>query len=468
MDINISISPATSIIANYLVVVIYEETSPNVVADFQTFAAPHVASRNISFVNCNPVPHFVKIFENAAAAVGGTIRHQFLYNPNFKNAEIRDDLFIAADVTPGFPSSGISYTDATLEGWKWSLERRGFGTMQIGIDYSWDSNTNTWELLATVDTPEPEIEPGEIFVLHFQPKITTSVVPATTSSIVLFSAVEILDDDTDLDQTIIGKAIQLAGVGPQFSVVLPDLTTILANRPLIIMSNGGNHVNASIKAYAGQTIEWLNEILNEVNIGQSEQIWMYKWVDPGNTGIYCWKVLHSDGNFRTAGEFVNSYKDSNVLNCLYANGALVSRTTYRRLWNYVQSLDPSMLVSEADWNNAALNNKAKYSTGDGATTFRIPLSYATGFYRAVNSNIRKAGSHEGAQLLDHRHEGTIGTLPVTLFGRGLINRLLGKYNGTGNGLTDLTGSPLKTDGTAISTGNGNWPDNTAEYRLIRI
>src|SRR3954466_9391995 len=127
MDINLSISPATGIPSNYLVVAIYEETSPNVVVNFQTFAAPHTSSRNITFTGRNPVPHKVVIYENASAAVGGTIRHNFIYNPWFKNAQIRDDLFIIAGTTPG--QSGISYTDASLTGWTWSLERRAVGTL---------------------------------------------------------------------------------------------------------------------------------------------------------------------------------------------------------------------------------------------------------------------------------------------------------------------------------------------------
>jgi hypothetical protein len=159
MDINLSISSATSIISNYLVVAIYEETSPTVVVDFQSFAAPHTSSRNISFTGCNPVPHKVIIYENASAAVGGTIRHNFIYNPNFKNAQIREDLFILAGTTAGL--SGTSYTDASLAGWTWSLERRGVGTLQKDVDYSWDSGTNTWQLLATSDNPTPSIETGE-------------------------------------------------------------------------------------------------------------------------------------------------------------------------------------------------------------------------------------------------------------------------------------------------------------------
>jgi hypothetical protein len=469
MDINLSLSPATSITANYLVVAIYEATSPTVVADFQTFAAPHVASRNISFTNVNNVPHYVKVYENTTATVGGTVRHQFLYNPWFKNAIIRDDLFLIANTTTGFASNnnGGSYTDTSLAGWTWSLERRGFGTMQRTVDYSWDSGTNTWALLATLDNPTPNIQDGEIFVIHFQPQITTTNTPQSTS-ISLFSGVEIIDADTALDATIMGKAVQLAGATPFFTVTLPDLNLIQANRPLIFMSNEGSHVNASITAYAGQSIKWLNSTLTEVVVGQSEEIWLYKWVDPNDSSIMCWKVLHADGNFKTVGEIVDIYKDSGVLNALYCAGQSISKSSYKRLWNYVNGLDGSMLVSDANWSNVALNNKGKFADVD-TNNFRLPQLYSTGFLKSVNSASRKAGSFEDLQALDHQHIQTIGTLPSSIYGQGpnLANK--GNYDRVGAGVTDLTSKPCDSSGIILTKfGIDNRPANTGVYKLIRF
>ena len=49
------------------------------------------------------------------------------------------------------------------------------------------------------------------------------------------------------------------------------------------------------------------------------------------------------------------------------NGALLSRTTYARLWSYAQTY--GKLVSDATWSAGAYG---AFSTGDGSTTFRIP------------------------------------------------------------------------------------------------
>ncbi|KVU85071.1 hypothetical protein WK75_27410 [Burkholderia ubonensis] len=52
---------------------------------------------------------------------------------------------------------------------------------------------------------------------------------------------------------------------------------------------------------------------------------------------------------------------------LAINGSVLNRADYPQLWAYAQS--SGALVSEADWANGRLGC---FSTGDGATTFRIP------------------------------------------------------------------------------------------------
>lgn len=51
-----------------------------------------------------------------------------------------------------------------------------------------------------------------------------------------------------------------------------------------------------------------------------------------------------------------------------ADGQLLSRTAYPELWAHAQTHGP---VTDAVW-LAGTNNRAKFSTGDGSTTFRVP------------------------------------------------------------------------------------------------
>jgi hypothetical protein len=461
MDINLSISAAPAITTNYLVVTIYEASSPSTVVDYQAFAAPHTSPRNISFTNVNSVVHIVKIFENATNTPGGTIRHQFIYDPSFANAEIRDDLFLHVGITAGMVAGATSYADPTLDGWNYSIElRQSYGTLEPGTE--WDKTTSPvgWILLIDGYT----FQPDEVYVLHFQPKITT-VTPASPPIVSkIFDEVLLVDDTIALDNTVVGKAVWISGINPSMEVTLPDITTVLTNRIIPFFSQGGAHINAVIKTFGAQKIDWLTGNLSEVVIGKSEHIWLFKWVDPLDSSIYNWKVLQAEGNFKTVGEKVFSDLTTE-LNTVFADGSLLDRSAYKRLWNYVQSLDASDLVSDATWGTGT-SNKGKYSTGDGSTTFRIPQLYATGYLRGVDGVTRKSGSFQDHALLSHKHEQTIGTLVTTLFGRG-IARLIGRYNGTVNSQTDLTGVPCDDSGVAVAADSENRTKNTGQYILIR-
>lgn len=97
---------------------------------------------------------------------------------------------------------------------------------------------------------------------------------------------------------------------------------------------------------------------------------------------------------------------------LVCNGALISRTTYARLWAAAQAR--GKLVTEAAWSGGAYG---AFSTGDLSTTFRIPTmngyfprgvynesSYTIGTYRA---DTNKAHDHGGATNyidLNHTHD----------------------------------------------------------------
>ncbi|RQQ49534.1 phage tail protein [Burkholderia stagnalis] len=87
---------------------------------------------------------------------------------------------------------------------------------------------------------------------------------------------------------------------------------------------------------------------------------------------------------------------------LKANGALVNRADYPRLWAYAQA--SGALVSEADWGKS---RSGCFGMGDGATTFRLPelrgefiRCWDDG--RGVDGN-REIGSLQNSANLSHAH-----------------------------------------------------------------
>jgi microcystin-dependent protein len=87
---------------------------------------------------------------------------------------------------------------------------------------------------------------------------------------------------------------------------------------------------------------------------------------------------------------------------LKENGALVSRTSFPRLWAFANS--SNNIVSEATWVGGSTG---AFSTGDLSTTFRLPDSRGE-FFRALDDGRgvdsgRAMTTHQADSLKDHTH-----------------------------------------------------------------
>lgn len=440
MDINLSISAAPGITTDYLIVALYESSAPTALVDSQAFAAPHSAPRNINFTGLNAVPHLVIIYQNAAAIASGTIRHSFIYQPNFIDAQIRIDEFAKAGVTTGVVVGATSATDATLKDWDFGIERRGFGTMERGTDYSFDNSTGTWALLVSGD----QLGDGEIFVFHFQPKITLVTPTVSQNAGMFFSDYVIKTADETLDNSFMGKCILLQGGGDHFTLTLPALSGVTNGKVMGFISEGGSHISASLLCGGSDVLNFMGS-RTAVHLHQAEQIFLFK-----KNGV--WNVMNPEGNFKAVGEIVDDYKQDQF-NCLFADGSELDRVIYARVYEYMLSLDSAMVVSDTDWNNVALNNKGKWSSGDGVSTFRVPLLYAPGFLRGVNGVARKAGSYQ----VEDTHYIDMGGQDDGAPGNG-------NDPGTANGLRYNAGTAQFHDRTK---GTETRPANTGIYKMIR-
>lgn len=87
---------------------------------------------------------------------------------------------------------------------------------------------------------------------------------------------------------------------------------------------------------------------------------------------------------------------------LKLNGAVLKRADYPALWAYAQSV--GAIVAEASW---ASNNWGCFSSGDGATTFRVPelrgeFIRCWDDARGADAN-RAIGTWQGSQNVSHAH-----------------------------------------------------------------
>lgn len=98
------------------------------------------------------------------------------------------------------------------------------------------------------------------------------------------------------------------------------------------------------------------------------------------------------------------YKAKAPLHALAAQGQLLGRSAYPRLWKYASGL--SDLVSDTNWLQNGLKYIGCFSTGNGTTTFRMPDLRGL-FLRGLGNDYDRLYSGEGGGQADefkkHKH-----------------------------------------------------------------
>lgn len=466
-------------VLGYLYLVLYEATAPNTpVANSGQLAPPHSTSRQIQFTNLNPVIHLFKLFETDGVSTSGTLLANGSIDPAYLGVEIRTPLYITAGTSEDF-TPGLNYylaPDDYLEGWEYSLEIRGIGTLEPTVEYTLDANNNPY-----ITQPDYQIQEGEKWIFKFLPKAVVFN-PTANAGGNLIGATTVLDEDTTLTADEMGDLFIFQSATSTIKAILPSLALVTANKLIMFISEGGSHVNAIIEGFdtgSGlDVIDYMNQERTNIILGQSEQVWLFKWVDPTDSNNIRWKVLNPSDTIKMVGQkvFSDHYLDANLINCVYADGRELDRLVYARLWEYVQTLPAEMRVTEATWNTATdgvYTHRGKYSQGDGSTTFRVPVLYNEGFLRGVNQSTRKALSYEALQILEHQHitpSGGLNDLGGQGYGKTLLDYFVGLFTGPSTGKRDITSKAI-ANGSQSPTfigGTENRPSNTAQYILIRI
>lgn len=109
------------------------------------------------------------------------------------------------------------------------------------------------------------------------------------------------------------------------------------------------------------------------------------------------------------GQLVLAFGNAALAGTLKCAGQTVSRATYPDLWTYANA--SGRIVSDADWSNAALKKWTSFSTGDGATTFRLP-DLRGEFMRFFDDGrgadtSRVLGEFQDMLIQNHPHDGAV-------------------------------------------------------------
>lgn len=452
-QITISAAPG---VTQYLRMALYEATAPTTeVAASSQLAPPHLSSRQLQFTGLNPVIHLVKLFVTDGLSTSGTIIANFSIDPRFPGVELKAPLYLYAGTTPGFATGDNKFTDpdGELEGWEYSVDVRGFGQLDPNLEI--DKTAPGYEVII----PSYELQAGELHIVRFEPKLISFAANSNIGGN-LFNSVEVVTTNRSLTAADTGKMFLLQAASSVLAITLPEIDSVVAGKLFMFNSQGGSHKNAIIQVEGSDSekIDYAYGENTRLILGQSEQLWLYKWIDPNNASNRRWKVAYAtDGIIRVGETFMyNKYLAADLMNAVFADGSLLDRSVYPRLWDYVQTLDGSQLVSDTTW-NTGFDNTGRFSTGDGSTTFRVPKLWGTGFVRGVDGTSRKAGSYEAEMIGPHSHP------YIKKQGNGYTGNPTVERSGSGNvNPQDFT---LSTNN---NTGTENRPANFGTYLLIRI
>jgi len=453
----ISVSSQTTLlnISNFFVFALYDATAPTVVLESQQPAKPYGNPLQISFTyNCLAGHiYIIKLWESADSTPTGVVRNSFSQSVNENSVNIRMPIYLEAGLSAGFTAGATSYIDTSWINWDYWIIRNP-NTMipdssgNTNANYHQDA-TGGFSLIQSGDT----FQPGEQFQIHFIPQIITGSPAGTPSA--KFSSGSIITADTTLTLSDSEKALLIQSATNKITITLPLISTIPDYTFFYFYSIGGSHINATIQAPGTDKFQF-NILLSQIILGQSETLKIFK-----ANGV--WNVDNDLQGFNKVGELLYNYSLTE-LNTIAASGSLVSRATYPRLWAWVQGqLGGGVVVTDTAWTSTfitveGINYYTKqgcFSTGDGSTTFRLPL-ISSYFLRPIDGIARVPGSFEVQTLQAHVHTLTPPTSQGAT-GQGKIT--------TGNEASEPTQPVFTTDSYGSTETK---PTNIGAYALIRF
>lgn len=294
------------------------------------------------------------------------------------------------------PTDGDTVIDTYLDGKVYSLELRGVGFLQKGVEWDNDVPGGGWRLLGGA-----AIYADALYTAHFHPQISNII--ASPDAIAKFTAgVQIINSNTTITAGMFRKLLVLTD-GYQVTLAVNYPENILC----AFTVNAPSNRQSTIIAPVGQTIAFNGGNVQQIWLGKNEDVSM---VRAGNT----WYIL--PGSTMSVGYRLAGTIDIGRLagpNQIIAQGQLLLRSEHPRILDYITRLNaayPGTVLSASDWSG----NRTFWGFGDGSTTIQVPdlrgyfprwLDLGAGIDadRVASGLQNKGGSGQGMKVEEHNH-----------------------------------------------------------------
>ncbi|SEV88980.1 hypothetical protein SAMN05428988_0164 [Chitinophaga sp. YR573] len=249
----------------------------------------------------------------------------------------------------------------SISGQEFTLERRGVGMLQT-TEYNIIS-TGGFILTGT----SPVMKLNETFILTLT-KLQGGDTDIINNSGSFITGMVLVTTNTSWADAHKNKLINISGGTNKVTYNLPDISDVPENTLIPIETNINNTYQATIATTAGQLIYFAGSGYSQMWMGIGDNLWLYRGTDG-------WYVVTAYGNYLTVGEVIFGYNQPK--NTIIAEGQLLRKDSYPRLWAYAQSVGASF-ITDAEWNELDTDGNpirkgcfALAPTGD-TDNFRVP------------------------------------------------------------------------------------------------
>lgn len=415
------------------------------------------------------VTYIITLWESTSTSPAGTVRNATNVIPSQNTTTVRADDYLEVDATPGLVSDTTAYVNTSYAGWGYEVEAVGVKVLYpqgapniTDPDYAQDT-AGGFHLINIGDT----FPPNQKYVVRFLPQVA----PAQASSQGIYGTGTIITAATVLDATYLNEAIKIKGSGSTVPITLPPLSAVSDYQCIYLFSAGGSHVSAPISCAGTDKIQ-RDTLIGQLVLNQNEQLRLFK-----ADGLWNIDTLNWRGD--RVGELVYKYTNTEFPH-VPANGALLSRTTYARLFAWLGSgaLNGGSFVSDSAWTNTTVingvtyfPNKGKWTLGDGSTTFRVPYLLKD-YIRPVDpSGSRIPGDWQVWAMGSHFHYNGIADDKAPGAGQNvfLYGQTTADLPGAATGQLNTGSAGSIYQGLTSAVGGAeNSPSNTSAYVLISI
>lgn len=345
-----------------IIVVIYKTTAPSAEYARLVIPTPHSAPYNYEFSNIDPAVYNVKHYSSVDGVALSTLLADFTCNAVTNQVLSERRYYTVGGPGATDPGVGSTITDSYLDG------KNVTGVFKEGFRYlkpvdEWSQTTGgVINLLGGLSLNIDEVISVEI---EFAQNLTP--VPQNDT----FSTIVTLTGDTSLTASDYNKAFFVRATANKQTTTLPLVGTVPDGKGFLIRHDRGNAINVVVKAQTGEVIRFMGGDRNQVILGVGE---ILKVIKSGSV----WYVIDERGQWDRVGEFIGWYANSKD-NCIPLTGGEFDPTVYLRLADFVNSLDPALVVDYATYNSTTLINgetvshkKGFFAKDVGTNKIKVP------------------------------------------------------------------------------------------------